>query len=643
MHAATILVVDDDEVLLRVLTRVLAREGHAILPAASSAQALELAGEHAPRLALLDLSLKDGDGMDLARELRARRPGLPLIVMTGQPWLMDEHPEQRNLLQRVLTKPVNLADLRQAVNASLDEEPMRESTTPLPPDPEVTTPASVPPALPAARKGPVRVPVQVLKVATLTVLGLGMAAGAAVFLGLVPPFWKSASAETTSSTPAARTALAVELVSELPHTLRVPESVRKCLGIHNGKEDLVAVARRPTQSQSLVLPGSTALDPAQLWRIRARFAPARVVEIARVRDEQAGLRAKRTVMRELRPGDRVQKGDLLGVFYSVDVGNKKNDLIDALVQLKLDEKIHDEAMKATGAVPPVFMWSALRAVEGDRNAVARAESTLLTWDIPEEDMEAVRKEAEEISKRQGKRDKSKDGLWPRVELRAPEDGVIVERNVVRSEMVVDNTVNLFQIAKVDRLTVKADAPEDDLPILLALTDEQRVWRVHTVGATAARGIDGTIDEIGVLLDPNQHTAVIKGYIDNPREQIRAGQFVTATVLLPPPAGVVEVPIDAVVEDGKYCVVFVQTDPVNHLYTMRRVQVTHRFEKTAFVRSTPIPREEQLTPEEQELGLLPREPLHPGERLAMSGVGELKAALLDLESRPAGETKAGKDK
>jgi hypothetical protein len=40
---------------------------------------------------------------------------------------------------------------------------------------------------------------------------------------------------------------------------------------------------------------------------------------------------------------------------------------------------------------------------------------------------------------------------------------------------------------------------------------------------------------------------------------------------------------------------------------------------------------------------PLEPLRPGERIVRSGVGELKAALLDLESRPAGVTKARKSK
>ena len=43
-------------------------------------------------------------------------------------------------------------------------------------------------------------------------------------------------------------------------------------------------------------------------------------------------------------------------------------------------------------------------------------------------------------------------------MRAPFDGVIVERNVHKDEMVVDNTINLFQIAQVKKLLVIATAP-----------------------------------------------------------------------------------------------------------------------------------------------------------------------------------------
>ena len=80
---------------------------------------------------------------------------------------------------------------------------------------------------------------------------------------------------------------------------------------------------------------------------------------------------------------------------------------------------------------------------------------------------------------------------------------------------MDNTVNLFQIADVSRLLVIANCPEDALPALEALDRNERRWTVRTVGAASAAGLPGTIDEIGYLIDPNQHTAVIKGYVENP--------------------------------------------------------------------------------------------------------------------------------
>jgi cobalt-zinc-cadmium efflux system membrane fusion protein len=67
--------------------------------------------------------------------------------------------------------------------------------------------------------------------------------------------------------------------------------------------------------------------------------------------------------------------------------------------------------------------------------------------------------------------------------------------------------------------------------------------------------------------------------------------------------------------------------------MRRVHVTHRFDRTVFVRKTPIPKEEQLTTSEAEEGLLPQEPLRAGELVLVAGSVELKRVVIDLESRP----------
>jgi membrane fusion protein, heavy metal efflux system len=445
----------------------------------------------------------------------------------------------------------------------------------------------------------------------------------------------------------------ISLVPGQAHTLEVSDEVAATLGIRKGDKDSVAIAHTPSTMKPLVLPGSTALDPTHLARIRARFAPARVVEIAQIQDPFR--KAGRTEFRELRQGDHVSKGDLLGVFYSLDVGSKKNDLLDALVQFELDQHILDNAQAHRQAVPDVFMLTAERAVHGDRNAVNRAINNLKLWEIPQDEIDALQAEAEKICSDKnawfktpegrwvmrekqahaGKVDphKEAENPWGRVTLRAPFDGVVVERNLHIDEMVVDNTVNLFQIADVDRLLVLANCPEDSLPTLEALSQNQRRWTVQTVGATSAAGLPGTIDEIGYVIDPNQHTAIIKGYVDNPGRHIRAGQYVAATVQIPPPAGVVEIAVDALVDDGRQSLVFVQPDAEKHQFTMRRVQVTHRFDHTVFVRSAEFSKEEQLTAQEADEGLLPKEPIRPGDRLLLAGPVELKRVVLDLESRP----------
>jgi hypothetical protein len=191
---------------------------------------------------------------------------------------------------------------------------------------------------------------------------------------------------------------------------------------------------------------------------------------------------------------------------------------------------------------------------------------------------------------------------------------------------VDNTTNLFQIAKVDPLIVLAAVPEDDLPALQDLKSQMQNffgWTVHTVGA---QPISGFVDDIGYLIDPNQHTAVVRGHIPNPNGLLRAGQFVTATVDLLPPENVVEVPISAIVEDGRDSIVFVQADPKKSIYTMRRVQVTNRFDRTAYMRSIPVTKDEEHAPGEDGQPSPPTEPLLEGERVLTTGAMELKAAL-----------------
>jgi cobalt-zinc-cadmium efflux system membrane fusion protein len=638
-----ILVVDDDEVISQVLSRVLTRDDRTILQATNATQGLELANQYHPHLALVDLCLPDIDGVELAKGLRSRHANMPVILMTAYPLRLRDHPEMGDHFTCVLTKPLNLKELSHTVDVALAGQPEPPKQVPTAtPIPEKHTSFAQEPRLdrvdrPERMDQTAPLSRSLIRVAFSVAALLVVAICVSVLTGTIS-IPGLASAETTRSYNRSKPLPRVELVIEKKNTLEVPKETRLALGMVKNDKPNVAIGQPPAQGRTLEIPGSTFLDVTRLTPIRIRFAPAEVIEFGtRVTPDEAGSR------HELRSGDRVYKREadgkptLLLVLWSSDVGEKKRDLVDALLQLELDKRILKgmEELRKTGSVPEIQYWTALKAVRGDETTVRRAEGTLRTWRIPEEDIRAVHEEAERLWQKGGLRDAQYQQLekaWPRVELRAPDDGIIIERNLGGvGQVIVDNTLNLFQIAKVDRLLVQANAQEDDLPALHALKREQMRWTVETIGEASITTLTGPIAEIGYVLDPNQHTAPVKGYIDNPGELIRAGQFITAKVNLSAPKGVIEIPASALIDDGKQSVVFVLTDAAKHQYTMRRVKVTHRFENSVFVQSKSIPKEEQLTETEAEEGFLRKEPLVEGESVLLSGAGELKAALLSLQS------------
>ena len=80
---AQILVVDDDHNILQVLRMRLESDGHNVFMASNTAQALSRIVADRVDLALIDLKLKDEDGMALMEDLRCQVPGLPVIILTA--------------------------------------------------------------------------------------------------------------------------------------------------------------------------------------------------------------------------------------------------------------------------------------------------------------------------------------------------------------------------------------------------------------------------------------------------------------------------------------------------------------------------------------------------------------------------------
>jgi signal transduction histidine kinase/CheY-like chemotaxis protein len=81
----TVLVVEDEQALRRIVERMLVRGGYAVLPAASAEEAIRVSAEHEGpiHLVLTDVVLPGMGGRALVSRLEAERPGLRVIYMSG--------------------------------------------------------------------------------------------------------------------------------------------------------------------------------------------------------------------------------------------------------------------------------------------------------------------------------------------------------------------------------------------------------------------------------------------------------------------------------------------------------------------------------------------------------------------------------
>jgi DNA-binding NtrC family response regulator len=83
MSKATVLVVDDQESIRHFVGKALEDDGYELKSAGSIREARELLAQDMPDLAVLDLKLPDGSGLDLLREIRKNQPELTVILMTA--------------------------------------------------------------------------------------------------------------------------------------------------------------------------------------------------------------------------------------------------------------------------------------------------------------------------------------------------------------------------------------------------------------------------------------------------------------------------------------------------------------------------------------------------------------------------------
>ncbi|HXU71854.1 MAG TPA: EAL domain-containing protein [Polyangia bacterium] len=119
MVRGTILVVDDEPLLLRAFTRVLARAGHDVAQASDGQEAATMVAKRRYDCAFVDLGLPGAGGLEVLATLRARDPGLPVILMTGAPTLETAIDAVAAGALRYLVKPIDSPDLMRAASDAI--------------------------------------------------------------------------------------------------------------------------------------------------------------------------------------------------------------------------------------------------------------------------------------------------------------------------------------------------------------------------------------------------------------------------------------------------------------------------------------------------------------------------------------------
>ena len=118
-----VLIADDEEVVRKAVERVLGAEGLRVAAAADARSALTHPAAAGCRLVLCDLMLPDQSGLDVLRALRAARPGLPIVLMTGYVTADNAAAALAAGAAGFLPKPFDETELLAAVQSALRGRP----------------------------------------------------------------------------------------------------------------------------------------------------------------------------------------------------------------------------------------------------------------------------------------------------------------------------------------------------------------------------------------------------------------------------------------------------------------------------------------------------------------------------------------
>ncbi|NQV73276.1 response regulator [bacterium] len=105
------LVVDDEDMVRNIISKLLSVRGHSVVAAASGSEALHLFQSQSFDFVITDQGMPEMSGRELAYQIRKLSPSVPIVLLTGDTDLRTD----ASIINRVMTKPFKINDLELAM------------------------------------------------------------------------------------------------------------------------------------------------------------------------------------------------------------------------------------------------------------------------------------------------------------------------------------------------------------------------------------------------------------------------------------------------------------------------------------------------------------------------------------------------
>ena len=123
--AVKILIVDDESGVRFALTEATRSWGYESVQAGSVAEAVRLFADERPAVAMLDIDLPDGSGLDILNEIKAQQPETVVIMITGNVNVPNVITALRGGAYDFIGKPIHLEELRITLRNALEVHELR--------------------------------------------------------------------------------------------------------------------------------------------------------------------------------------------------------------------------------------------------------------------------------------------------------------------------------------------------------------------------------------------------------------------------------------------------------------------------------------------------------------------------------------